>query len=496
MIEEMGARSRAVRGRRAARAAALLCAAALAAACSTGHGTAKRHLEAGEFDLALDAYSSILQQRPADSRAKEGLRLAREGSLGKRLIAVRLTRLGGNMSRSLEMLRQVVADENIWSVYPTGAVFSTQREETAEHAGHFADMVEGHLADGRPLAAKLFFDRYKDIFRQGKTLSRVRELDQRIRGLGREDCARLASEVTREQAYFGAFVDGYCRYWGIERARAQRHAPVNAGGSRYSSIALEGSVAGLPPGVGMGLIRERLQQSLESSPYYDARSPDPLLVRIEGRFQATNQESVVSLEHSYLEKEPYVELTEVTRKRLVPYEELVVLSSSTKKVIKRVRTEEYTEPREVTKYRQVPRKHSFIGVRYRQEVSLQLDLKADVDGHPVELGLSESDRREGVAHDVDLPAIGLRKQSRMLIEPAPWLTGRSERLREGFGDKLDGLWAGLFCKTAAGRGGLPVSESAHRCRQSRRGEDSELVIRWFKSRLGVLPGEARLAFSR
>lgn len=491
MIETRLARTTA-RGR----AAALLCAAWLGAACSTGHGAAKRHLDAGEFDLALDAYSSILRQRPGDSRAKEGLRLAREGAIDKRLISVRLARLGGNQSRSLEMLRQVVADENDWGVYPNGAVFSTQREETAEHVGHFTDMVEGHLADKRPLAARLYFDRYKSIFWQGETLSRARELDQRIRGLGREDCARLASEVTREQAYFAAFVEGYCRYWGVERASARRRAPVDAGGSRYSSIAMEGAVAGLPPGVSMGLIREQLQQALESSPYYDARSPDPLLVRIDGRFEATNQESVVNLEHSYLEKEPYVELTEVTRQRLVPYEELVALSSSTKKVIKRVKTEEYTEPREITKYRQVPRKHSFLGVRYRQEVSLQLDVKAAVEGHPVELALSESDRREGVAHDVDLPAIGLRKQSRMLIEPVPWLTGRSERLRPGFGDKLDGLWAGLFCKAGDGRGRLTVSESAHRCRQSRRGEDSELVIRWFKSRLGVLPGEARLAFSR
>lgn len=484
--------------KRISRLATLLCAVYIMSACSTGHGAAQKHLDNARYELALSAYSQILQENPRDSRASEGLRLAREGTISNRLISVRLARLGGNMGQSLGLLRQIVADENNWGIYPTGAVFTTQRDETAEHIHHFSEIVDAHIADRQPLVARLYFEKYKAIFWKGDTLSLARDLGERIGKLGRKNCAELASEVTREQTYFRDFVDRYCRYWGVEKAITKQSPRSDNSDGFYSTVALEGSVSNLPQGVSMGLIREQLQRALESSPYYDPRSPNPMTIHLQGQFKSSMQENVVNLEHSYFEQEPYVELAEVKKKRLVPYDELVYVSSSTEKVIKvqRLKTEEYTEPREITKYRRVPRIHSFIGFRYRQDVSLQIDGKVNIDDHQLELALSEVDHREGVAHDLDLPAIGLRKQTRILIEPVPWLTDKANLLRTTLSDKLDGLWVDLFCKTERRSGVLTNSESAHKCRQSKRGADSELVIRWFKSRLGVLPSEAQLAFSQ
>lgn len=484
--------------KRISRLAALLGAVCITTACSTGHGAAKKHLDNGEYELALNAYSQILQENPKDSRASEGLRLAREGTISRRLISVRLARLGGNKGQSLELLRQIVSDENNWGVYPTGAVFTTQRDETAEHISHFSGMVDVYLSERQPLAARLYFEKYKAIFWQGDTLSLVRDLSERIGELGRKSCSELASEVTREQTYFRNFVDRYCRYWGVEKALAKHARRSDNSDGFYSTVALEGSISNLPQGVSMGLFREQLQRALESSPYYDPRSPNPMTIRLQGQFKSSMQENVVNLEHSYFEQEPYVELTEVKKKRLVPYDELIRVSTATEKFIKvqRLKTEEYTEPREITKYRRVPRIHAFIGVRYRQDVSLQIDGRVGVDGHQLELALSEVDHREGVAHDLDLPAIGLRKQARILIEPAPWLIDKANSLRTAYSDKLEGRWVDLFCKTERGSSVLTNSESAHKCRQSKRGADSELVIRWFKSRLGVLPNEAQLAFTQ
>lgn len=481
---------------RIGRLGALLWATCMVAACSTGHGIAKKRLANGEYELALSAYSQILHDNPKDARASHGLRLAREGTISKRLISVRLARFSGNIRQSMEMLRQIVADEHAWGVYPAGAVFTTQRDETAEHTHYFSEMVDTHLAERQPFAARLYFEKYKAIFWQGDTLSLARNLGERIDNLGRKSCAELASEVTSDQLYFRSFVERYCRYWGVEKPLARQPSRSDDDASLYSAIALDGSIANLPQGVSMGLIRDQLQRALESSPYYDPRSPNPLTVRLQGQFKASMQENVVNLEHSYFEQEPYVEHSEVKKKRLVPYEEVVTLSSSTEKVIKRIRTEEYTEPRAITKYRRVPRIHTFIGIRYRQDVSLQIDGKANVDGRQIELTLSEVDHREGVAHDLDLPAIGLRKQTRMLVESAPWVTGRAGQLRVNFSEKLDGLWVDLFCKAERRSQALSNSELAHKCRQSKRGADSELVIRWFKSRLGVLPGEALFAFSK
>jgi hypothetical protein len=478
--------------------ASLLLAICLSSACSTGHGIAKKHLDNARYELALSAYAQILQENPKDSRASEGLRLAREGTISKRLLSVRMARLGGTMRQSLELLRQIVADENSWSIFPRGPVFTTQREETEEHILHFSDMVDGYIFDRQPLAAKLYFEKYKAIFWRGNTLSRARNLGERISELGRKSCAELASEVTREQVYFRSFVDRYCRYWDVEKALPEQPTRSIAGDGFYSTVALEGLISNLPQGVSMGLIREQLQRALESSPYYDPRSPNPMTIRLQGQFKASVQENVVNLEHSYFEEEPYVELTEVKKKRSIPYDELVRVSSSTEKFIKvqRLRTEEYTEPRELTKYRRVPRIHSFIGFRYRQDLSLQIDGNVIVEGRQLDLALSEVDHREGVAHDLELPAIGLRKQNRILIEQAPWLTDRANLLRTTFSDKLDGLWINLFCRNERGSGAFTNSESAHKCRQSTRGADSELVIRWFKSRLGVLPSDAKLAFSQ
>jgi hypothetical protein len=470
----------------------------MAAACSTGHHTAKKHLDNGEYESALGVYSQILQENPRDSRASEGLRRAREGVISRRLISVRFARLGRNNEQALELLRQIVADERNWGVYPTGPAFSTQREEVEENFHDFSKMIDAALAARYPLAAKLYFDKYKPIFWQGGTLRPAKDIAERIDGLGRKSCTKFASEITQDHFYFRRFVERYCGYWGVEKALSKTPSRPASWDGVFSVVALEGAVLNLPEGASASLVREQLQRALEATPYYDPRSPNPLPIKLQGQFKSTMQENIVNLEHSYFEQEPYTEHSEVNKKRSIPYDELVQVSSSPTKVVtmRKIKVEEYTEPRAITKYKRVSRFHAFIGVRYRQDIVLQIDGKADIAGRLIGVSLSEVDHREGVAHDIDLPAIGLRKQSRQIIEAVPWLTERFALLRTSFRDKLEGLWFDSFCKNESRGGGLTGPESAHRCGQSKRGRDSELVIRWFKSRLGVLPAEAQLAFAQ
>lgn len=454
-----------------------------------------QHLDNGEYDAALEEFSQMLQENPRDSRALEGIRRARAGVISGRLLSVRFARLGGNNEQALEMLRQIVADEKKWGVYPAGAVFSTQRAETEEGIHHFSNTIDSYLADQHPLAARLYFEKYRDIFWQESTLSATRDLQERISRTGRSSCSKLLKDVNRDSVYFREFAERYCRYWGSENAMTKATSTAFAG-IYYGAVALDANISNLPQESGTGLLREKLQLALESSPYFDPRSSNTLNVQLVGRFASSMQDNIVNLEHSYFDREPYTEYSEVKKQRSIPYDELVRVSTSSEKVImRRIKTEEYTEQRAVTKYRRIAKIHAFIGSKYSQALSLRLDGQTLVEGHKVDLNLVEGGHRDGVAHDLELPEIGLHRQPRQLIEPVPWLREKAALLGIGFSEKLDNLWFDLYC-TPALRGTVAVdAELVHKCRRSRRGADSEIVVRWFQSQFGVSPSQALLAFS-
>ncbi len=94
--------------------------------CSTLHKTAEEMMDKESYDDAIRTYETILKRSPNDTDAIAGLRSAKEKYLDKRLIEIRLARIGNNHEQSWDMLLDLVKRERVWNFYPTGKVTFSQ----------------------------------------------------------------------------------------------------------------------------------------------------------------------------------------------------------------------------------------------------------------------------------------------------------------------------------------------------------------------------------
>lgn len=475
---------------------ALVC---LLSACSSLQRAAKKHLERGEYEAALTLYTEILKEtNPNNASALEGLRQTREGIISRRLIAIRFARLAQNLGQAIESLRRLLEDEKKWEVYPAGAVFSTQREEIEEAFHHFSNVIDAHLDAGRPVLARLFFEKFKEVFWQGKSLPATQSLWKRIDQSGRKSCMVFTQGVTPASFYFRNFVERYCRYWSIENAIGGETRDKKDLPGFYKSVALDCKISNFPAEIGIGFLKEKFQSALEKSPYYDPLAKEALAVGLYGQFRSSLNETPVSLDHGYSVREPYTEYVKVKKKRQLPYQELVQISSTPVIMapVTKYRAEEYYEQEPVTKFREVPKIHRFEGIGYKQDLILLINGKVQIGNHEMPINLYEADHREGVAHDTDLPAIGLFKKRKEVFETISWLKDKSHLLEFSLAERLDNQWFDLYCRPPEHGRPSAFSEAVHKCRQGRRGMDAELVTLWFKSNIGVSPLEMLNAFSR
>ena len=495
--------------------------------CSLQYRKAKKFLQNGEYIAAEQAYKNILEKSPKDPEALEGLHSARENIIDKRLLEIRYMRLAGNHDEALSAFRDLFKDEADWDLYPRGAVFFTQQEELKYALSHVTQIVDTRLAEKHPVLARQYFDGYKDIFWQGKTLDSAKSLDKKIIDSGNVSCLDFVGNVSDKTPYFAGFVRRYCSYWGSPTTSSTTISNRTAETELYGVVSLKLDSEDLPDEI-KAEWNSGFQAVLENSPFYGPGVKHELPVQLTARFKDLRNEVPVSLTQEYTTQEPYTAYVPVLKTKQVPYNttELQMkwrsVPYSTTKYeynyytgryesvpvteyrndsylesvpVVKYRTEFYTETEAVTKYKTVPHAYSYAGTVYRQNLILLAEGAANVGKKKLPLVVNKQETNKGVSHHENIPDIGLTPKLIHYLNPVDWIKTNSRELSPMLQEKLDALWSELYCHSPQTGDSVGQSgELVYKCARSEKGRALEFVNQWSIANLGLPYEEASNLF--
>lgn len=122
-------------------------------------------LEEGKTEEALALFQKAAQ-KDKDPKTQEGLRKTQKQWVEKKLIEVRLLRLGKNFGSSESLLKEIILKQTEWQVFPTGAAFATQNEEIELYSVRVNERIQTALKDKNPLLAQFEFKQHQFILNQ------------------------------------------------------------------------------------------------------------------------------------------------------------------------------------------------------------------------------------------------------------------------------------------------------------------------------------------
>jgi len=328
--------------------------------------------------------------------------------------------------------------------------------------------------------------------------------------------------------YYLQFINKYCNYWGNAKPNILAELDYPQFFSKlYSSVSVKVKSKTLPTEIGDGFSVE-FQKALQSTPFYNPKGNRNLSIDADASFGNEQEKSPTTLTQEYTTQEPYTAYVPVLKSKQVPYAstDLVV---KTKQVpytsylyqydirtgasysvpttqyrtetyldtvpTTKYRTEFYTENEPVTRYKTIPHVYTYEGLTYRQNLALVINAKTSVDKNKIVLSLNKQETAQGIAHNENLPDIGLTPKQISLIEPVDWIKSKSEILGLSLHDELQSLWIDLYCKPPEQGAAVPTSgEAVHKCIKANGGENYGFVNQWYTTYIGLPYSEAKMLF--
>jgi hypothetical protein len=461
---------------------AVLVAAVAVTACTTASKRAGEYMEKGLYDDAMRTYEDILRRNPNDTDAAAGLRAARSGWIGKRLIDVRMTRLAGNQAQALDMLLDIQAKEAQWGSAPAGNVGFTQSEEISYGIGFLDKSTADSLAQKLPLKAEVFLIKYAKLFAGSEQSRRYDQDRARTKEAGKASCKELhpAPALAVKHPYYYSFLQDYCEYWGEKTPDPSETAEKYREGYFDQIQASAQGVTNLPADVRAALA-DATKAAFERTAWYDSSGTQNLAVNIGGGYTMIDTRVPQFLQYVYTEQVPYTVYVDVQKSRTVSY---------TENGLTKYRTETYTQSEPETRTRDVQRTYPYRGFQHDRKLILGLSTQLTIEKRPLDVELSETAQSGGIEHDENQPAIGLRPQHPPMVDPPGWLKAQSASFSQRFEQKLATLWREVYCGGAPGEDIAVAGDAVQHCLRQKMSDPPSFAQNWYHDHFGVSVQEA------
>lgn len=466
--------------------------AVLVSSCASMKERANEKILAGNFDEAAALFERAVQQDPNDAEAVEGLKRARAGILGKRLIEVRQARTAGNQAQALDQLLAIVDTENRWKQSPAAEARFTQEEEIELGFAYFKQDISSLLQQKKPLLASYRYRRYQPVFSAEKTAKHYTALETQIERSGKESCNELWKEAGAEAPYYTGFLSSYCQFWKIDKKMPAKIEQARVA-DLFSTLELSGSVQQLPAEL-QAVLRQELQEAFESSPWHHPRGPGQLKMQLAGNYSFSHAKNLVSVIHYYDASEPYEDFENVTKTRDIPY---TVMESVIDPVTKQLRTvqvtkyrkETYQEKEKVVRHRMVKKAHPYSALRHQQSIELSVAANGQVGSRSIAMTYLNKANAQGDEHELSVPDIGLNPSRPQLLNPAAWVKSESPKLQAELSRKLSEAWISRFCTPGAGTR-AELGELVQKCRRDKKAGAPAFINDWYQQNFGLTAGDA------
>lgn len=472
--------------------------------CSTLHKSAKEFLEEKSYQDAINVYNEILNKDSSDEEALIGLKKAQLGWLGQKLIEVRLLRQSGNHKKSLNLLLEIYNRQNIWSVYPLGAVAFTQKEETHFALTSVVKVVDSATKDKKPLRAQLYLDRYKLFFQSDKAQSKYKKLQSSVKKSGLEYCRGAYSSLKNNEYYYGSFINNLCLTWNQKKPNLKKQV-MHIQGKLYGKVELDLDFPDLPKPLAK-TIKHKLEESFKNTPWYKKSASNILNIRLKGNYSYKHDKSPETLQHSYQVRVPYKNKyiedkdSDEDKPDFLKAMDAVVSISRAVASLSGSYEGNSTYKRDnhdgtvtvyETKYYNEPRVTSYSAIKHTEFFKGDVVLKTNLDNDEIDISYNMEDRNISVEHSNNSPDIGLSPKSADLIGESEWFNILTTPLIERFNSHLVAAWDTKFCDSDFdfNSSHQPV-ESMFRCLKVRKENVPLNILSWFESSHGVSYHEA------
>jgi hypothetical protein len=470
--------------------ATLLALSLLLHGCSGLKGRAEKYYEAEAYEEAEATYQEMLAEDPRDADAIIGLNKTRLKIVDKKLIQVRLSRMGGNQQNSLDMLLSIVHRENEGGFYPKDRVAWTQEEETKEALKYVTRIARNGNQRGRPLQSLIFLQKYEPIFK-GPQLKAFQAIKSETFQAGLRVCGIFRKMAGPQYPYFSQFVTTFCSNWGSsDRQVASLNESANK--ELFGKISSTIRIANLPYQL-VPVFLEAIEQNFKSTPWYAADGKNQMKVQLQGGFISKNNSRPEIRQHSYTIEVPYTAYQPVRKSRQVPYEttEYVCAYSGGKSACANMpktayRTDYYTENEPVTLYRDVPQVKNYDVSVFYQFLFLNGNGVVRLGNDQLPISIAKKAEISDYEHSWNLPDIGLFPRASRMADPLVWLKARAAEVGEVLSYKANQLWASRYCSPKAGNSSIASSgDQVFRCLRLESEEPPAFVDKWYMNHLGV-----------
>lgn len=497
---------------------ALLGSSLLLVACASSMERAQDSLGKGNFEDAVARFERLAADDPGNAEAQEGLRKARDGYLGAKLIQVRQARNAGDWDGAIGGLLHVIEREGAWKQPPGGPAAFTQQEEATELSREARRRVDASIKAQFPLQAELSVRKFEPILKASENVKLLGQLRSQVRAAGKAKCADFKRERLERAPYFARFVRSFCQFHGEEMralgAGARSVSDDLVAGWAFAPAAPAEAAARFPAParlIAESALRDALKRTAWYDPEGDAKATGKLTLDLDEK----REKSGTVLSKDYKENETYYESVPVQRTRQVSYTEQVPVidpvTQAQKMVgVQRTREESYWQNEQQQRTRQLSRTHRYPAWKHQQELKLAIGGEFAVLKHEFDAHLNEKKNVEGIEHDETFALADLKPERPALLDPAAWTTEMAKAYAAQVEERLSQLWRDLYCRaegskadaaaTTAGEGAKAAArdetraasgEKVFRCARQASAEPPAYVESWHQAHLGVGTIQAR-----
>ncbi|MEN0057769.1 MAG: hypothetical protein AAGB31_02950 [Bdellovibrio sp.] len=419
-------------------------------------------LEEGQYEKALTLFEKAVQNNADDGEAKEGLRQAQQEWLNRKLIDVRLLRLGENIGESESLLLKIIQQENNWQVFPTGVAFATQQEEILLFSERVQKRIHGLIAAGNPLAAQIEFNKNSFILGEARAQN-LSLLKNKIYTEALKFCKNTHNSLKSHEYYTALWLQQTCAAWQIPLKSLKLKNSV----ALFKSTKIESKVQQLSPDL-EDILNKNIEAAFLHSKWYDAQGNANLDLQTEGLFSSKVSETPVHRVQEYTVQIPYKE----TFKRVKDPNKnngaqgvlnFLAVLGGTAPSEHVVDNNDGTETVTVTKYRPETRYHSYNATALSAEKLLNGKVQARLDKQTFSMDFKQTFQFQRDRHNENFPSAGLTPSNPVVISDKDWIETISKEIVTDLGKTLQQSWLDKFCAVSINTETLGARETYHRC---------------------------------
>lgn len=444
----------------------------LSTGCSSRLKKAQEMLIEKNYAEALTIFEDLLAKDPNNEEAQLGLRKAREGVIDKDLIQVRLLRLAANTDESLELLKSILDRQNLWQVFPTGAVAFTQKEEIEMSYKNLKKELRLSLDQRKALKASFLLNRYSFIFSEAQK-NELKAYGNEAQSQGQALCKQDRKTRSPQLPFWSEFVDKVCSLYSVKSlAKANDEKNFDKGLYKDLIFSLKSQKFDLEDSQ---RVQQEFQKAFAETAWKDKDSSRSLIVASNTDYSYYHSSTPKTLTHFYTEKVPYT-----------TYAQVQTVNPSTGQ------TETKTEPQ--TAYREETRHISYEAVEHYLRTEFKSTNQVSFSEPPLnplvfEISFSKSDSGQGMESFSDSPSIGLYKQQPSNIYPSSYFF--NSFLKDFYTEvqkKLVAKYIELNCENITQQtDALKKSNQSLKCLRQTKKSAPPATVQWSLDRYDVKP---------